>query len=96
MKIIFSSYFFTVSVSGINGNDILTSAVIIMILPERKTECKREILIGKMDASNILADKAQNCMESNSCERIQTVTQCARRDYVNPISCFPLRMFNFY
>lgn len=95
MKIIFSSYFFIVSVCGINGNDILTSAV-IMILPERKTECRREILIGKIDDSNILADKAQNCMESNSCERIQTVTQCAWRDYVNPISYFPLRMFNFY
>ena len=35
------------SVSGINRNGILTSAVnIIMILPERKTESRNAILIG--------------------------------------------------
>lgn len=36
------------SVSGINRNDILTSAVnIIIILPKRKTECRNALSIGR-------------------------------------------------
>lgn len=47
VKVTFSSHFFIVSVSGINRDGILTSAVnIIMILPERKTESRNAIVIG--------------------------------------------------
>ena len=58
MKVTFSSHFLIVSVSGINRDGILTSAVnIIMILPERKTESRNAVVIG--GASNISAERTQ-------------------------------------
>lgn len=45
---IFLTLLYRLSVSGINRNDILTSAVnIITILPKRKPECRNALSIGR-------------------------------------------------